>query len=110
MPKLETNDVISSICFVVNIVVITFILLSQNLLPPVVPLFYGLPIGEEILTDRTSLIIPAIISIIVIAINVLISKSLKDSFLKKVLISIIVLTTLLSTITIFKIAFLVGSF
>lgn len=110
VPKFSVNDSIGLACVVINLLVIGFVLFTQNSLPPVVPLYYGLPIGDEMLANKTTLPVPALASIIIISINILIIKAIKDVFLQKVLTSIIVLITLLSTITIFKIAFLIGNF
>lgn len=94
----------------VNLAVLLFVLLVQNNLPPVVPLFYGLPTGEEELTQRIFLIIPSLISLLIILTNVIFIKRVKDSFLPKVLLGLIIGTTFLGAITTIKIILLIGSF
>jgi hypothetical protein len=99
------------ISFVINVAVIGFILLiRKNHLPPVVPLYYGLPEGESQIVPVVNLTFPSIIALVIIAINTLITSLLKDDFLKKTLIIASLAATFFSVITIIKIAFLVGSF
>lgn len=98
------------ICFVVNLLVILLVLLLRNNIPPQVPLFFGKAQGEEQLATQGALILPALLAIIVTVLNIILSTLFKDTFLQKVLIGVIVIATLLSTITIFRIVLLVGSF
>lgn len=93
-----------------NLVVLILTILVQNNLPPVVPLFYGLPTGEEELSQKIFLTIPSLISLLIIFANVVLIKYTKDSFLPKVLLGLIIGSTILGAITTIKIIFLVGSF
>lgn len=95
-------------CVVINLLIIVWIFISQAHLPPEVPLFYGLPSGEEQLSQSPLLILPPIISLILIGLNFLLIRTTKDKFLQNVLLSTMVVITALSTITIAKIIFLVG--
>lgn len=95
--------------FAINLIVIILILVLRNNIPPEVPLFYGKPQGVEQLASQNILIIPALFAIIITILNSLISNFIKDNFLQKVLAGIMVTVTMLSTITIFRIIFLVGS-
>lgn len=81
---------------------------SQSALPPVVPLFYGLPAGEEQLAQTALLAIPAVIALLLIASNFLLLRVSRDKFLQNVLLSTMVVITALSTITIAEIIFLIG--
>jgi len=94
----------------VNILVLLFTLLVQRNLPPIVPLFYGLPTGEEELAQKIFLVIPSLVSLLIILVNVTLIKYAKDSFLPKVLVGLIIGSTILGAITTIKIIFLVGSF
>jgi len=88
---------------------IIFVLFVYNKLPPVVPLLYGLPEGEMQLVKTVWLIIPALFSILIAIINIVISLFLESTFLKELLIVSSFVVSMFSAITIFKIIFLVGN-
>jgi hypothetical protein len=93
----------------VNVVIILLILALQNRLPPVVPLFYGKAQGEEQLVSRLWLTLPSLVSILIIIVNTLFIRLIKDAFLQKVLLGLIIVSVALSSITIVKIIFLIGN-
>ena len=95
---------------VISLIGIFFVILVQNNLPPEVPLFYGLPEGENQLTTFFGLVTPAVISFLVTVINVSIAFFLENKFLQKTLILSSFAISILSIITIVKITLLVGSF
>lgn len=101
---------IAALCLLVNLLTILSIVLLKKNLPPVVPLFYGLPVSIDELTPELGLAIPSVVSIILIIINYLIVKLTKDKFLERIAIGLIISITALSLITIIKTIFLVGSF
>lgn len=101
---------VAIICIVVNVLTILVIILLKNSLPPVVPLFYGLPVSVDELTTNIGLIIPSLISICLIIINIIVAKGTKDTFLEKIFTGLIIAVTALSLITIIKIITLVGVF
>lgn len=95
----------------VNIVVIIAILIfKKSMLPPEVPLFYGLPEGQEQLANSYALIFPSIVSIFITLLNSTIASFIRDGFLKKSLIVSGIFSVLFPLATILKIIFLVGSF
>jgi hypothetical protein len=96
--------------FLFNLVLIIIILLIQNMLPPQIPLFYGLAEGEEQLVFRIWLILPSLVTLLVMIINSLIAFTAKDVFIKKSLIVSLLALSILTITTTFKIAFLVGNF
>jgi len=101
---------IAFIFLAINLVAILIILAIQKILPPKIPLFYGLPEGEEQLTAPLSLIIPNLISFSIILIDIIFSFNIKDIFYKKIIIISGVLATLFSCVTVAKIIFLVSNF
>lgn len=98
------------VCFGLNLLIIILLFLLQNNLPPVVPLFYGLPTGDEQLVPRMFLAIPCLSAIIIIVINGVVAKLSKSAFIQRVLVGLILAGTLLALITTIKIFFLVASF
>lgn len=98
------------ICIVVNLAVVAFIVLLRNTLPPVVPLLYGLPVGEEQLVPRILLIIPSLIVTFLTIVNMIIGKLFGGVFIQKVFVGLTIAISLLSLVTTLKIFFLVGSF
>jgi len=92
---------------VANIVVV--LILKDNL-PPQVPLFYGLALGEEQLVSTNWLTIPSILSLSIIGINAFLSAFFENLFIKQTLVFGAFAVSLLSVITTVKIIFLLGSF
>ena len=105
MPNLYYK--ISLFCFLLNTLVILFILTLQESLPPVVPLFYGLPVSADQLVKSFFLLLPPIISSIFIFTNSFLIRLIKDDFIAKVLTGLNIGTVLLSAISISEIIFLV---
>ena len=98
------------LCLALDLVCILAVIVSFSLLPPQVPLFYGLAEGAEQLAPRALLVIPALASLLILVINTAISLKLKDDFIKRVLILGAVTSTVFALTTTVKIMFLVGSF
>lgn len=93
----------------INLFSVLVVILARNILPPVIPLYYGKPYGIEQLSARENLIIPSLIALTICLLSIAISLRLKDQFLKKVLFGAMLTTTLLSLIATIKIILLVGS-
>lgn len=93
----------SLIFLFINISLILFTLIISNHIPPQVPLYYGLPRGENQLGSSLSLILPISLSSIFVAINSIISYFTVSPFLKKVLIFGSYFTAILSIITVIQI-------
>lgn len=94
----------------INIGIIILIVILRNMLPPQVPLFYGLAEGEAQLTPTLGLAIPSVTSICIVLINSLLMALVKDEFLKRILVYSSLAVTILSAITTIRIILLVGSF
>jgi len=86
------------------------VIILQGILPPEIPLYYGLPKGQDQLVSTISLIIPSIVSLLIVLLNFIISLFVKDDFIQKILIFTAFACLFLSTITTIKILFLVGNF
>lgn len=95
--------------FVLNILVIVFVLIFLKKLPPQIPLFYGMAEGEEQLAKAWTLIVPCLMALFILFVNSLLSLKTNDDFLKKVLILASLTATFFAAITTIKIFFLVGS-
>lgn len=93
-----------------NLILIILVLGLKGFLPPVVPLFYGLPSGTDQLVSSIFLVVAPVSSLIITLINILISNLIKDIFLKRALIISSVFVSLLFAITLVKIVLLVGFF
>ncbi|MFZ3301434.1 MAG: hypothetical protein WA152_01820 [Microgenomates group bacterium] len=97
------------ISIIVNILFILLGLVSQLVLPPEVPLFYGLPKNSEQLAPSLFIIVPAVISLFITVVNAVISINVDSTYLKKTLAFASISVCLLSVIATYKIIFLVGS-
>ena len=93
-----------------NVLLIGIILILKGFLPPIVPLFYGLPDGVEQLTPYFGLILAPAIGLVIPFVNIFISNTIRDIFLKKALVISSAFISLLLAITIIKIVLLVGLF
>lgn len=110
LPKIPLRNVLLS-SFAINLFTLLIVLIAQKYLPPKLPLFYGLPQGEEQLAPSHGLFIPGIFSLIINLINTLIIIFiLKEDFLRKTLIFASLAVSLFSLTTSIKIMLLVGSF
>jgi hypothetical protein len=93
-----------------NLLLAGLILILKGFLPPIVPLFYGLPDGAEQLIPYFGLTIAPAIGLIVTFVNVLISNAINDKLLRSALIISSVFISLLLAITTVKIVLLIGLF
>jgi len=94
---------------IISITTIIFGLLAQLILPPEIPLYYGLPETPEQIAPSMFIVLPSLISIFITIINAAISTKIHDNFLKKTLVFASISVSILATITTYKIIFLVGS-
>ena len=95
---------------IINLLTALAVLILKSFLPPLTPLFYGRPVGATQLTATLGLLIAPGISLLLTIVNLLLSFTVKDDFLKKVLAVSTAFISLLTTITVIKIIFLVGFF
>jgi hypothetical protein len=95
--------------FATNVLLIGAFFYFQEQIPPVVPLWYGKAIGESQLAPKIYLILPNTFALLVSIINIILTKAVKDSFLHQVFIGLTVTATVLATITVINIVYLVGS-
>jgi len=98
------------LAFGISLFTIAIVALLSSFLPPEVPLFYGKPVGGGQLTKTLGLMIAPVSSLAILAVNCAIAILTKEIFTKKMLIFAAFAACLLSTITTFKIIFLVGFF
>ena len=89
---------------------VAIVLIARGYLPPLLPLFYGKPVGMEELAPRDFLFFVPIASICISFINILISKSAKDDFIKKILAVSSLIVSFMSAVTVIKIILLIGFF
>jgi len=83
-------------------------LICQSRLPPQIPLFYGLPQGEDQLIGSLGLALPSLISLTLTTLNFFLAKKIKNTFLERILAAASLTITALALITTVKVAFLVG--
>lgn len=95
---------------IVNLLLIIGVFLIKNFLPPEIPIFYGLPEGQEQLGSLYFLILPSIISLGIVFLNILLGIFIKDNYLVKILTITGIASTFFSFVTTIKIIFLVGGF
>lgn len=94
---------------VINLILIISGLLAKFILPPEIPLFYGLPKNEDQLAPAIFVILPAVIAILTTVANIVVSLSIDSLYLKRTMAFTSISVTILSLIATYKIIFLVGS-
>lgn len=94
--------------FVINTLTILLGLLARFILPPEIPLFYGLPQTSEQLASSLFIILPAGIALILTLINAIVSINISGAYLKKTLAFASISISLLSLIGSSKIIFLIS--
>lgn len=97
------------ISFLINLLLVFFVLIEKNIIPPEVPLLYGLPEGKSQLAKKPLLISPAIIAIIFTFTNFVICKKNKNNFVKKLSTYSLVPINFFSSMSIIRIITLVGN-
>lgn len=97
--------------FALILLLITFIIacLSQLILPPQIPLFYGLPQGSAQTTTPIWILLPSVIGLVINLINSYLSIVISDIYLKKTLAIASLAVSILALITTVKIVMLVGN-
>ena len=73
------------ISFFTSLLTIVLGLLAQFILPPVIPLYYGLPQTTEQVAASFLIILPSVFSIVLTIVNAIISIKTHDNYLKKAL-------------------------
>ena len=92
----------------INLTLAILVLFLKSLLPPQIPLFFGLPRGENQLSTPSLLTIPLIIATLLSLVNTLFLKIIHVDFFQKILIGTNITITILAIISVFKIISLVG--
>lgn len=95
--------------FIINIFTILVGLLAKFILPPEIPLLYGLPQTSEQLTKSILIILPSSVALFLTIINAILSINTSENYLKKTLAFASISISLLSFIGTFKIILLIGS-
>ena len=107
LKKLPLRSYVYSALALDLVTLLTVFLVKGNL-PPVVPLFYGRPVGSGQLISAYGLLIAPITAAAVTAINIYLASFIKDEFIKKIFSVASFFVSVLTTITIIKIVLLVG--
>ena len=94
---------------IINLVLVVLSLGAKFILPPEIPLFYGLPKNEDQLAPAIYLFLPSLISIFITIANMVIATAINSNYLKRTLAFASISITILSIIATYKIVFLVGS-
>lgn len=98
-----------SISVAINLLFIILSILSVFILPPEIPLFYGMPKSNAQVAPSFMIIAPSLASFLFTVINFVVSQRLNQQYLKKTLAFASIAATILSSIATYKIIFLVGS-
>jgi uncharacterized membrane protein len=94
---------------ILNLVVGALSLLIQPLLPPQIPIYYGMAEAEHIIAAPWTLVLPSLCSLGILGVNFFLGLAVEDEFIKKTLVLSSLTASFFATIATFKIALLVGS-
>lgn len=100
----------TGIAAAINLITIAAIFLALSKLPPQVPLFYGMATGPAQLAEKSFLFLPPVLAFAALIVNEILQKVMKDTFIGSILQWSSLVFAILSSITIFRIMLLVGSF
>ena len=98
------------VAIIINILAVIAIIILKDFLPPRLPLFYGRPVGETQLVGTLGLLVAPAASFLITMLNLVVSFSIKDDFLKRIIAVATLTISILTAITILKIILLVGFF
>lgn len=84
-------------------------LVSNLILPPQIPIFYGLPKTTEQLGKSIYIILPSLVSILITIINAVLAINIESQHQKRILAFSSLLVSILAIVTTYKIIALVGS-
>ena len=96
------------LCLIINLVMILLATLSIIILPPEIPLLYGLPEGKEQLVSSWAIITPNLAALIIMFTNSIFAIYTKDEYIKKIIVIAGFTVSFFAIITVLKIFFLVG--
>jgi len=85
------------------------ILVNKQSLPPVVPLFYGMPTGAQQLAPVNYLLLLPGLTIGIMAIAAVMAQYVHDKFIDTIMIGVMVIANILSLFSLLKILAIVGS-
>jgi len=97
------------ITFFLNIGVLCLAFLVKPLLPPQIPLYYGMAEVNKIIAPSWALIVPSLASLVIFGVNFILGLFLDDDYAQKALILASFASILFAIITSLKIIFLVGN-
>jgi hypothetical protein len=113
LEQLKTSTVplkpLFSISIVINLLFLVLSAMSIFILPPEIPLFYGMPKSNAQVAPSFMIIVPSLSSFIFTTINYIAALKLNQQYLKKTLAFASIAATILSSIATYKIISLVGS-
>ena len=95
--------------FFLNIFIIGLAFLARFILPPQIPLYYGLPQSSEQIVPASYLFLPSFMSLVFTILNAYVSIFVDNTYLKKVFAFSSILISILTAVTTLKIVFLVGN-
>lgn len=114
LPRVDTTSLafvkLLYLTLIVNIINLAYVLVVQRNLQPEVPLFYGLPEGQDQLTNSLGLSMPALVSFSISFVNFFIALYTKKKFFQQALLLTSFLISFFSLVTVVKITLLIGSF
>jgi len=100
---------IIAVSLVINAATIVVVFALKKFLPPQVPLLYGLAEGEGQLVNTSSLVLPSLISTIIVLVNTAISLVISDDYLQKALVVTALASSIIASIAVLEVIFLVGN-
>lgn len=95
--------------FISSLMFLVISLVSNLILPPQIPIFYGLPKTTEQLGKSIYIILPSLVSILITIINAVLAINIESQHQKRILAFSSLLVSILAIVTTYKIIALVGS-
>ncbi|MBI3397355.1 hypothetical protein HY045_02665 [Candidatus Woesebacteria bacterium] len=98
----------SVLAMLLNLTIVIIVLFAQKLLPPEVPLLYGMPESTAQLTKSIYLTVPNLLALVLVIVNSALAIVIKNDFLNKILTMAALVVSIFCAITTLRIILLVS--
>lgn len=96
--------------YIINFLLLLFLVSILDFLPPQLPFFYGMPYGEDQLVARNFILSAPLAGIVITSLNLVLARLIQEGLIKKVLETTSLIMSFLILVTVLKIVFLIGFF
>jgi len=108
--KFEVLKNFTTLSYIINILLLLFLVSILNFLPPQLPFLYGMPYGEDQLISGSYIISGPLAGILITSLNLVLARLTREGLIKRVLEASSFVISFLILVTVVKIVLLIGFF